>query len=358
MKRGIGAGAVAGLAASAWTAQARATELLGQPTPGGIGLQPAASPLRHEAIFFHNAVLLPVIAAISLFVAGLLVYVIVRFNAKANPTPARFTHNTPIEILWTAAPVLLLMFISIFSFRLLYSYHDMPKPDVTVKVTGNQWYWNYEYPGAGDFAFDSIPLTEAKAEAKGPGLYRLAVDNPMVVPVNKTVQVLTTGADVIHAFFIPAFGVQIDSVPGRVNQAWFRAEREGIYYGQCNELCGTNHSFMPIEVDVVSQAKYDAWVAAHAKNHPSAIAAANTGASPVPTAAVGQAKITPGTGTGDRPAPGAASAVIGPVGGVAAKPEVPAGQPPAAQTGPRGKARTPGAPEATTAGANAANPSH
>ena len=221
--------------------------------------------------------LLPIIVAISLFVLALLVWIVVRYNAKANPTPARFTHNTAVEIVWTLAPVLILMFIAIFSFRLLYAYHDMPKPDVTVKVTGNQWYWTYEYPESGGFSFDSIPLKEKEAEAKGPGLYRLAVDNPMVVPVGATVQVLATGADVLHSFFVPAFGIQETTIPGRINQTWFKPEREGIYYGQCNELCGVNHSFMPIEIDVVSRPKYLAWLAGHTKKTPAA-AAANTAA--------------------------------------------------------------------------------
>lgn len=289
--RSLGAAALAGLAALA-TAGSALAQTLGQPTDKAIGLQPAGSPLRHEAAFFHNFVLLPIIVVISLFVLGLLVYVVVKFNAKANPTPDRFTHNTPIEILWTVAPVLILAFISIFSFRLLYKYHDMPKPDVTVKVTGNQWYWNYEYPDAG-YAFDSNPLPEAKAEAKGKGLYRLAVDKPMVVPVGKTVQVLATGADVLHAFFVPAFGVQTTTIPGRVNQTWFKAEKEGVYYGQCNELCGSNHSFMPIEIDVVSQEAYDAWLAAHAKKPAAPTLVAAPAPAPPPTTAASAPSAAP-----------------------------------------------------------------
>ena len=248
VKRGTAAAGAAMVATLLSGAAAHAADLLGQPTPGAIDLQPAGGQLRHQAMFFNDWILTPIIVAICLFVLALLAYVVVRFNSKANPEPARFTHNTVIEIVWTAAPVLILMFIAIFSFRLLYAFHDMPRPDVTVKVTGNQWYWTYEYPNAGAFSFDSIPLTEEAAKAKGPGLYRLAVDNPMVVPVNKTVQVLATGADVLHAFFVPAFGIQTTTIPGRVNQTWFKAEREGIYYGQCNELCGVNHSFMPIEI--------------------------------------------------------------------------------------------------------------
>ncbi len=336
----------AGVIALAATVPAFAADLVGQPTDGAIDLQPSVTPLRSSAAYFHNWIMLPVLSAVCLFVLGLLIYVVFRFNSKANPTPARFTHNTPIEIVWTAAPVLILMFFSIFSFRLLYNYHDVPKPDLTIKVTGNQWYWNYEYPTAGDFAFDSIPLTEPKAAAAGKP-YRLGVDNPMVVPVNKNVQILATGADVLHSFFVPALGVQTTTIPGRVNQTWFRAEREGVIYGQCNELCGINHSFMPIEVDVVSQAKYDSWVAAHAKKT-TAVAAADTGASPATKAVAAQGAPAAGAAHDS-----AAGVVVGPVTGAPPAPAA-AGKPPAAQTGPRGKARVKGAP--APAGANGASP--
>jgi cytochrome c oxidase subunit 2 len=329
---------------------ARAADLLGQPTPGAIGMQPGASPLRHSAIWFNNWVLTPIIVSICLFVLALLVYVVVKFNAKSNPTPARFTHNTAIEVVWTLAPVLILMFIAIFSFRLLYTYHDMPKPDVTVKVVGNQWYWTYEYPGAGDFSYDSIPLKEKEAEAKGPGLYRLAVDNPMVVPVGATVQVLATGADVLHSFFVPAFGIQETTIPGRINQTWFKPEKEGIYYGECNELCGVNHCFMPIEIDVVSPAKYQAWLAGHAKKTPAALAA-NTGASPTPTPAAGQ-----GAAASAPASSGPAGATVGPVTAAtgAASAPVAAAPAPASQAGPVGKAKA--APTAKPATANPASP--
>ncbi len=241
---------------------ARADQLMGQPTPGGYDLQPAGDALKRQVIFFHNDILMPIIVGISLFVLGLLIYVVIRFNKHANPTPAQFTHNTTIEVAWTAAPVLILMFIAIFSFRLLYAYHDMPKPDLTVKVTGNQWYWSYAYPDQGGFNFDSNMLPEDKAKAANVP-YRLAVDNPMVVPVGKVVRVLVTGADVIHDFANPAFGLKTDAVPGKVNETWFKAEKPGIYYGQCSELCGVNHAFMPIEIDVVAPDKFNAWVSAH-----------------------------------------------------------------------------------------------
>ncbi|MGC1301074.1 MAG: cytochrome c oxidase subunit II, partial [Caulobacteraceae bacterium] len=238
---------------------ARAEALMGQPTPGGIGFQPAGDEIKRSVIFFHNDILMPIITVICLLVAGLLIYISVRFNKRANPTPARFTHNTQVEVIWTVAPVLILMFIAIFSFRLLYAYHDMPKPDLTVKATGNQWYWNYTYPDHGGFNFDSLILAEAKAKAAGKP-YRLGVDNPLVVPVGKTVRVLVTGADVIHDFALPAFGLKTDAVPGKVNETWFKAEKTGIYYGQCSELCGVDHAFMPIEIDVVSPDQFNAWV--------------------------------------------------------------------------------------------------
>jgi cytochrome c oxidase subunit 2 len=279
---------------------ARADQLLGQPTPGGYDLQPAGDALKRQVIFFHNDILMPIIVGISLFVLGLLIYVVIRFNKRANPTPAQFTHNTTIEVAWTAAPVLILMFIAIFSFRLLYAYHDMPKPDLTVKVTGNQWYWSYAYPDQGGFNFDSNMLPEDKAKAANVP-YRLAVDNPMVVPVGKVVRVLVTGADVIHDFANPAFGLKTDAVPGRVNETWFKAEKAGIYYGQCSELCGVNHAFMPIEIDVVAPDKFNAWVGAHggklnATPVSSGSGGSGTGAAPAP--AVPNAGEAPLTGKG------------------------------------------------------------
>jgi cytochrome c oxidase subunit 2 len=260
--RSLGVASGALLAASI-SASAFAEDLIGQPTPGAIDLQPAVTQIKRDAIYFHNVVLLPIITAICLLVLGLLIYVVIRFNKKTNPTPARFSHNTVVEIIWTVVPVIILMLISVWSFRLLYAYHDMPRPDLTVKVTGNQWYWTYEYPDNGGYAFDSHMLPEDQAKAKSLP-FRLAVDNPLVVPVNKTVRVLVTGADVIHAFAMPAFGSKIDAIPGRVNETWFKAERPGVYYGQCSELCGVDHAFMPIQINVLPQAEYDAWIAANA----------------------------------------------------------------------------------------------
>jgi len=240
-----------------------ATELVGQPTPGGLGLQPAASPLKVEAHFFHDAVLMPIITFITLLVLGLLIWIVVRYNKKSNPVPAKWSHNTLIEIIWTVLPVLILVGISLFSFRLLFAYHDMPTPDLTVKATGNQWNWSYEYPdqGIGEYISNMLPEDEIAARGMPHGLYRLAADEPIVVPVGKTVRVLVTATDVIHAFALPAFGLKTDAIPGRVNETWFRADRVGVFYGQCSELCGVDHAFMPIQINVVTQAEFEAWVA-------------------------------------------------------------------------------------------------
>ena len=237
-----------------------AQDLMGQPTPGGIGLQPAASPLKHQAHIFHDAILMPIITAICLLVLGLIIWIAIRYNEKANPVPAKWSHNTLIEIIWTVLPVMILVGISLFSFRLLFAYHDMPTPDLTVKATGNQWNWAYEYPDQGIAEYISAMLPEDEARARNVP-YRLAASEPIVVPVGKTVRVLVTAADVIHAFALPAFGLKTDAVPGRVNETWFRAERTGVFYGQCSELCGVDHAFMPIQINVVTEAEFAAWVA-------------------------------------------------------------------------------------------------
>ena len=256
---------------------AMAADLVGQPTPYAIGFQPAASPLKHQVIFFHDMILMPIITAIVVLVAGLILWCVIRYNKKSNPVPAKWSHNTLVEVIWTSGPVLILMFIAIFSFKLLYAYHDMPPADLTVKVTGYQWYWSYAYPDQKIDEIISNQIPEDEAKAKGLP-YRLAADNPMVVPVGKVVRVLVTGADVIHAWANPAFGTKIDAIPGRVNQTWFKAEKVGVYYGQCSELCGIDHAFMPTEVDVVSQADFDKWVASKAA--PAAAPAAAPGATP------------------------------------------------------------------------------
>jgi len=251
---------VAALFASAGVALAG----LGQPAPWQIGLQDAASPIMQDITAFHNF-LLWMIAAISAFVLILLLIVIVRFNARANPTPSRTTHNTPIEIVWTIVPVIILALIAVPSFRLLFVQLDVPTPDLTVKATGKQWYWSYSYPDNGNFEFDSLMVADKDLKAGQPRL--LSVDNEMVVPVNKVVHVLVTGADVIHSFTVPSFGIRIDAVPGRINDTWFKATSEGMFYGQCSELCGKDHSFMPVAVRVVNDSDFTAWLDAAKKKY-------------------------------------------------------------------------------------------
>jgi cytochrome c oxidase subunit 2 len=231
---------------------------VGQPSPWQIGMQQAAAPVMSDIIWFHDF-LLGIITAIMAFVLLLLLIVIVRFNARAHPTPSRTTHNTLLEVAWTIVPVIILVTIAVPSFRLLYLQLDVPKPDLTVKATGKQWLWSYSYPDNGDFEFDSNVVADADLKPGQPRL--LAVDNAMVVPVNKIVHVLVTGADVVHSFTVPSFGIRIDAIPGRINDTWFKATREGTYYGQCSELCGVDHAFMPIEVRVVSDGDFAKWLA-------------------------------------------------------------------------------------------------
>jgi cytochrome c oxidase subunit 2 len=230
---------------------------LGHPTPWQIGLQDSASPIMDDVTGF-NTFLIWVTTAIAVFVLILLAIIIVRFNARANPTPSRTTHNTPLEIIWTIVPVIILVLIAVPSFRLLFLQLDVPTPDLTVKATGKQWFWSYNYPDNGNFEFDSLLVAEKDLKAGQPRL--LTVDNEMVVPVNKVVHVLVTGADVIHSFTVPSFGIRIDAIPGRINETWFKATKEGMFYGQCSELCGKDHSFMPIAVRVVSDDDFTKWV--------------------------------------------------------------------------------------------------
>jgi cytochrome c oxidase subunit II len=237
---------------------------MGEPSPWQIGLQDSATPIMSDITWFHN-VLLWIIAGISAFVLALLLIIIVRFNARANPTPTRTTHNTFLEVLWTILPVIILACIAVPSFRLLFIQLDVPKPDLTIKATGEQWFWTYVYPD-NNIKIDSVMVPDKDLKPGQPRL--LTVDNEMVVPVNKVVHVIVTGADVIHSFNVPSFGIRIDAVPGRINETWFKATTEGMFYGQCSELCGKDHSFMPIAVRVVSDADFAAWLTAQA--HPAA----------------------------------------------------------------------------------------
>jgi cytochrome c oxidase subunit 2 len=301
--RALATGIAAGAMTAFWSAAAFAADEVGQPTPGAIDLQPGVTPLRDDAIFFHNWILMPIITAITLFVLALLLWCVFRYNKKANPIPAKWSHNTVIEVVWTLVPVLILVFISIFSFRLLFNYNDMPKPYMTIKATGYQWYWGYEYPDQKIPEFVSNILPEDKAKAAGKP-YKLAATEPLVVPVNQVVEVLVTGADVIHAFAVPSFGIITDAVPGKVNHTWFKVDRIGTFYGSCRELCGVDHAFMPIEVKVVSQADFDAWVASKAPKAapaapptPNAAAAATGSATPAAATAPTAAPTAPATTT-------------------------------------------------------------
>ena len=249
-------------------------EIVGKPTPGAMGFQPAATELAHDLQWLDGMILV-IITAITILVTVLLIYAIMRFNRRANPNAARFTHNSPLEVAWTVVPILILFFIGAFSLPVLFKQQEIPEADINIKVTGNQWYWSYEYTDH-DFGFDSYmigaPATggtnqltpEVEQMLQDAGYSRdeflLATDTAVVVPVGKTIVMQVTGSDVIHSWTIPAFGVKQDAVPGRLAQLWFNADREGVYFGQCSELCGNLHAYMPITVKVVSQEAYDEWL--------------------------------------------------------------------------------------------------
>jgi cytochrome c oxidase subunit 2 len=235
----------------------------GHAAPGQIGMQMANSPIAEEIHFFHNVILMPVITIICLFVLALLIYVVAKFNENANPNPSRTTHHTLLEVAWTVLPVMILVFIAVPSFRLLGHQLIIPQPDVTIKVTGNQWYWSYAYPKdqGGGFGFDSMMKPEDQIDTSKGDIRLLSVDNEAVVPVGKKIRVQVTASDVIHSFTIPAFGIRIDAVPGRLNETWFLPERVGMYYGQCSKICGKDHAYMPIAFRVVSEKDYADWLA-------------------------------------------------------------------------------------------------
>jgi cytochrome c oxidase subunit 2 len=229
----------------------------GVPSPWQMNFQGAASPVMERITDFHN-MLLWIITVISLFVLALMLYVFIRFNAKTNPTPSKTTHNSLLEVLWTVIPILILVGIAVPSFKLLYYSDRAPDAEMTIKAVGHQWYWSYEYPDHGDFTFDAIMLEDGELAEGQPRL--LATDTTVVVPVNTKVRLLVTADDVIHSWAIPSFGVKLDGVPGRVNETWFEVNKEGMYYGQCSELCGTRHGFMPIQVKAVSKDEFAKWV--------------------------------------------------------------------------------------------------
>ncbi|MDB3913179.1 cytochrome c oxidase subunit II [Candidatus Pelagibacter sp.] len=231
--------------------------LADQPKDWQLGFQNPASDGMRDIVNFHDNLLLPIIIAITVFVLFLMLYACVRFRASANPNPSKRTHNVTVEILWTLIPCLILIVMAVPSFKILYKQDTIPKADLTIKAVGYQWYWGYEYPDE-NIIFDSYMIEEKDLKADQPRL--LAVDNEVVVPVNKVVKVLITANDVLHAWALPSFGVKRDAVPGRINETWFKAEKEGTYYGQCSELCGIKHAFMPITVKVVSEEDYQEWL--------------------------------------------------------------------------------------------------
>ncbi len=237
-----------------------ALEVIGKPIQGKMGFQPAGTELARDLQWLDGMILI-IITAICIFVTGLLLWVIFRYNSKKNATPSSFTHNTPIEIAWTVVPIVILLFIGVFSLPVLFKQQEIPEGEINIKVTGYQWYWGYEYTDH-EFGFDSFMLGKDELADHGysDDLYLLATDTAVVVPVGKTVVMQVTGADVIHSWTIPAFGVKQDAVPGRLAQLWFKAEKEGVYFGQCSELCGKDHSYMPITVKVVSEEAYEAWL--------------------------------------------------------------------------------------------------
>lgn len=245
---------------------------LGQATDWQLGLQEPASPTKLKMEHFHNDMLLPLIVAISIFVMLLLIYVMLRFNTKTNPTPSKTTHNTLLEVIWTGVPVLILVLLVIPSMKLLYFADKSHNPEMTLKVTGYQWYWGYEYPDHGGINFSANMKKDEELAQGEPRL--LATDNAIVLPVDTDIQILTTASDVIHSWAVPAFGIKIDAVPGRTNETWVRIDKEGTFYGQCSEICGNGHGFMPIQVKAVSKEAFAEWVKAQGGKMPAPKAAA------------------------------------------------------------------------------------
>ena len=230
---------------------------LGQPVPGGLGLQEAASPMKEKMHHFHDVLLMPIITGISLFVLALLIVVVVRFNSKTNPVPSKTTHNTLLEVIWTLVPVLILVVVVIPSMKMLYFVDRTTEAEMTLKAIGNQWYWSYEYPD-NNISFNANIV--ADKDIKGDQVRLLSTDNAVVLPVDTNIKILTAATDVIHSWAVPAFGVKMDAVPGRINETWVRIDKEGTFYGQCSQLCGQNHAYMPIEVKAVSKEAFAAWV--------------------------------------------------------------------------------------------------
>lgn len=260
-----------------------ALPVIGVPKNWEFGFQPSASPVKHEMVWFHNSLLMPVITVITIFVILLLAYVAIRFNAKANPTPSKTTHNTMLEFIWTLVPVIILVIIVVPSLRLLYLGDKTSDAEMTLNIKGYQWYWGYTYPDHGDVEFNSYMVPEADLKAHQVRL--LSTDNPVVLPVDTNIRLLVTANDVIHSFALPAMGVKIDAVPGRTNETWTRIEKEGVYFGQCSEICGINHAFMPIEIHAVSKEAFAKWIVAQGGKMPEQIAAEEAAAAEAAAAA-------------------------------------------------------------------------
>lgn len=272
---------------------------VGQPVDGGIDFQPQVTKTGESAYFLSNYILLPLMVIISLLVLGLLLWVIARYRQGANPTPSKTSHNTLIEVLWTIIPIFILLGVAVPSISLIAKqYKPAPKDAVTIKVTGYQWYWGYQYPDHGDFEVISKMLTAEQADAAGEP-HQLAVDNRMVIPVGKPIKLLVTGADVIHSFAVPAFWTKIDAVPGRINEVTFTVDKPGVYYGQCSELCGVDHGYMPIAVEALPQEQFEQWVAFSGGSMPAAEgaapAAAPAAAAPAASAPAAAAPAAPET---------------------------------------------------------------
>ena len=249
--------------------------VIGAPKEWGLSFQPSASPVKHDMVWFHNHLLLPVITVITVFVMLLLLFVMIRFNAKANPKPSKTTHNTMLEVVWTLVPVIILVIIVVPSMKLLYKADKTSDAEMTLNVKGYQWYWGYQYPDHGDIEFSSNLVPEKDLK---PGQVRLlSTDNPVVLPVDTNIRILVTANDVIHSWAMPALGVKMDAVPGRTNETWTRIEKEGTYFGQCSEICGINHGFMPIEIRAVSKEAFAKWVVAQGGKMPEKTAEAAAG---------------------------------------------------------------------------------
>ncbi len=259
------------LTAAFMTAPAFAEVPVGQPDPDSIGLQAGASPMKERMIDFHDHLLMPIITVISLFVLALLVWVIIRFNEKANPVPSKTTHNTMLEVVWTLIPVLILVVVVIPSMKMLYYVDRTTESEMTLKTIGNQWYWSYEYPDNGISFSSNIVKDKDGNFAGNPRL--LETDNPVVLPIDTNIKILTAATDVIHSWGVPAFGVKMDAVPGRINETWVRIDHVGTYYGQCSQLCGQNHAYMPIEIKAVSKEDFVNWVHSQKGKMPAEIAA-------------------------------------------------------------------------------------